>query len=694
MFKNMKLLNKIIFLAVFIVGINLILQANFIFNMRESDLIEATLKAENQSGYEAEQFSDSMEQIEFIVKNASDTLSLLTEDGEISRKSAIEMLKNSLAENPRIVGHGIGFLPNAFDNQDSEYINNGAMGSDKNGRFLPYVTLTEAGKPFVEPLVGYDVPGDGDWFIVPMETGKPIITAPYLYPVNGQEILMFTVSYPIKRNGQTVGVVTADVALGDVQSQLEASAKSGMEGMETAMVTDEGTVIGATFDASLVNQKLPFDVDIKATKFQDFSATDFEGRYLTVTSEIRFLSDGVRWNLVHFIPESIIYAAYKQNLRVNLLIILVALLVITAVIVLIRRSIKKPIRRLQTIMSQVAKGDLTETCHLGTTDEFGDLAVNFDEMVKEVKDLLGQVQNSTKLVEESADKMAQISGQSAISVQDVTTIVSQIADANVKQSEDIEGIVQKTVVLGEMINDTSSKIDSVMQTSDKTQGIAREGVDILNDLDEKTVTTKERSRDIAVMVHEVDEAVGSIHRITALIDDVAAQTNLLALNASIEAARAGEAGKGFAVVAEEIRKLAEQTGSATTEIKRVITEVTQRAGTAVEGAELVEKAQEEQFEIIKRSISLFHEINHSVESVTEEILQVGKSASVIERSKDEIVDAITNISAVSEETTASTEEATSAMFEQRNSIEVLNDYGENLKKMTDDLYRTVKRFKI
>jgi uncharacterized coiled-coil DUF342 family protein len=82
-------------------------------------------------------------------------------------------------------------------------------------------------------------------------------------------------------------------------------------------------------------------------------------------------------------------------------------------------------------------------------------------------------------------------------------------------------------------------------------------------------------------IENLNEFAQSISIIVGLINEIAEKTNLLALNATIEAARAGEAGKGFAVVASEVKNLAAQTGSATEEISKKVTEMQEIAKTAV-----------------------------------------------------------------------------------------------------------------
>ena len=109
----------------------------------------------------------------------------------------------------------------------------------------------------------------------------------------------------------------------------------------------------------------------------------------------------------------------------------------------------------------------------------------------------------------------------------------------------------------------------------------------LQKMSEKTVET-------AASVDHLNERTSQIGGIVKLIKEIADQTNLLALNAAIEAARAGEQGRGFAVVADEVRKLAERTSTATSEIGQLVSAI-QKETSAVKALVEVSPQQAEGF---------------------------------------------------------------------------------------------------
>lgn len=274
---------------------------------------------------------------------------------------------------------------------------------------------------------------------------------------------------------------------------------------------------------------------------------------------------------------------------------------------------------------KVAKGDLTVKVESKTGDEFGNLAEDVTAIIKTMRHVLRDVANKTVYI-----------------LREVTNPTIFGKEVSLKIDKDLERTTATATATEEIsatIGDIARNINTASKAAEKAVETSSEGKRII---DSAVISIDEVNNQIGIaseQVKSLSESSRKIDEIVVMIKEIADQTNLLALNAAIEAARAGEQGRGFAVVADEVRKLAQRTSNATSEINKILTLIHDGTMSVTEMMDIAVDKAKDAVERARHLNKSFEEINISFQKVTDMVHQIvtateEQSATVAEMSRN------------------------------------------------------------
>lgn len=620
-------------------------------------------------------------------------IAILSITGSFFENAYVNQTKNRNNDSCRFIALSVeNFMSRAYKITE-ELANSQEILTMDNGAQTPVVEGTARRNDYFELIYIQDMNGDqtarstGElgnranrwWFIRMLEENRPFVSQSY-YSVN-TNMACASIFMPLVRDSRTVGILATDIKLATLQSLVEEF--SDMEAGKIAYIIDgEGTVVahpesiyfeelynyknltktvtqkdenGATLydsEGNILTEEQSIEV---SGEYSDMIASVMEGEsgsgeivdggitYYADYSPVKLDGFSDSWSVVALQDKSKAMALMDQADRMGVLITVLAVLLSLVLIILITKTITKPIKLCHKRLQLLSEGDLKSVVpDTGGKDESAQLLKDLNKTIGLLWDIIRSINDSVKKIADGdfrqslsgefegefnvlASSLAKIEGSISQTLVRINQCANRFLDELSRFDETAQSLAQGTASQAGTVEELSSTLTEVTDKVVLNANNSGEAARMIGLVQEELQRSNLDLQELTDAMNRIEDNSKEIMRITNMMQDIASRTNLLSMNASVEAARVGEAGKGFAVVASEVRSLALQCGEAVVEAAELIDKTRKNVQEGMTNLMATVSSVRTVSEENGKANRLIHEISASTTRQSEAVRQINQS---------------------------------------------------------------------
>jgi len=303
-------------------------------------------------------------------------------------------------------------------------------------------------------------------------------------------------------------------------------------------------------------------------------------------------------------------AQLDSHLLMMLGITLLSVIVAVGIMLYMRHLFLRPIQGITQILSGITEkdGDISATLPITTQDEIAEMARSYNQFAENLRNIIDKTRRRTVSVALGSTKLDKMIHSAHLRVDQQEMNATQVFQSSSEATRAIDEIARHTNAISAQ---NSANLEEANSSS------------------ERLITVTEQVAAVGKLLDGFNETVNllsknseNIRTILTMVQEFSDQTNLLALNAAIEAARAGENGRGFAVVADEVRNLSHKVNSATGEISKNISEMSQLVENTKKGTQEIQNYTENTQTVIGDTASQFRKMVSDFDSVNSQLIEI------------------------------------------------------------------------